>query len=59
MDENISVMNKYVELYYAAVRNWPIKHRQLYANFCLLDNIFLYKVSYTPWLLHIIRMQGD
>ena len=35
---------------------WSINHSKLYANFCSLGNIFLYKVLYTPSLLQILHI---
>ena len=44
MDGDIIVLNKYSELYEVAVGVCSIQQRELYANFCSLDNVFLYKM---------------
>jgi len=57
VDENIIVVNNIIE---SCIRLlsvvWSIQQKKLYAKFCSLDNIFLYKVLYTPSLLEILHV---
>jgi hypothetical protein len=56
MDENISMMNKYSELYWVTVRSLVCRAQTAECQFYLLDNALLYKISYTLSLLQIIYL---
>jgi len=53
MYENINVMNKHSELQQATVMSFVYKTQQTVCKFCLVDNVFLYRISYTPSLVLI------
>jgi hypothetical protein len=46
MDENISMMNKYSELYWVSVRRLVCRAQTAECQVCSLDNIFFQKISY-------------